>query len=336
MKSKIVAIGCLFVALQIVFSSEIPQMMDRFFENFPARDDEKSVRYFDHGTGGGNADYTWRSGIASRSEPGISVLALSMDPKDPANPWMGPNMNTPNLCHFGTYAARLKIPDASDQPDVGAVVGFFTYYNDESRDDLPNDINENGIHDNSEIDFEWHIADPRIIYIGAYTDYGLSPETAGTDNPVVVTRQISRCINLATGEIYYTKHLDSQPPGSPGTTLTSMEENYPSCIDPIPGFDASAQFHTYGFDWYPERIRWWMLHPDTGDTLVLWDYTGPQERITQKPANLMLNIWHTNNWSVIGNPNATEPPSDIFTVEFDWVSYTPYNNDDSTGGGKVG
>ncbi|KMQ51918.1 beta-glucanase [Chitinispirillum alkaliphilum] len=307
-----------------------PPMMEAFVEEFPATGEQKEMQYFRHDTGGGDAHFTWRSGVPSQTEPHTTVLALTMDPADLAGAWMGPNVYTPNLCHFGTYVTRLRIPDASSQPNVGSVVGFYTFYNDEWRDDLPNDINQSGLYDNSEIDFEWLIADPRIIYIGAYTDYGPTPETIGTENPVYVTRQISRAINLATGEIYHTKHIDSEPLGSAGTPLTSPEENTPASIESIEDFDASARFHTYGFDWLPESIRWWMLHPQTKDTVILWDYHGPQERITQKPANLMINIWHTNDWPVIGNPHSFEPPNDTFTVEIDWVSYTPYDQNDDT------
>ncbi len=34
-------------------------------------------------------------------------------------------------------------------------------------------------------------------------------------------------------------------------------------------FDASAKFYTYGFDWHPDRIRLWMIHPSSGKKIVL-------------------------------------------------------------------
>ncbi len=82
--------------------------------------------------------------------------------------------------------------------------------------------------------------------------------------------------------------------------------------------------YTYGFDWEPDRIRWWIIHPETDETIVLWDYQGPAERITQTPARSMMNIWHTDNWPVHTNRNAVERPEHPFGVEFDWVSYTPF------------
>lgn len=59
----------------------------------------------------------------------------------------------------------------SEQPKAGAVVGFYTYYNDKYGSAQTPDINGNGVPDNSEIDFEWLIANPRIVNMTAYTDF---------------------------------------------------------------------------------------------------------------------------------------------------------------------
>ena len=50
---------------------------------------------------------------------------------------------------------------------------------------------------------------------------------------------------------------------------------------------------------------------------------GPEERIPQRPASLMLNFWHTNDWPVEGVPGSIEAPTIPFQTQFDWVSYTP-------------
>lgn len=274
---------------------------------------------FYYGSGGKKAPFTHTIGADSPTESGTKVLSLKTDPEDNAGAWQGPNMTSNAICTFGTYAARIKVPDATIQPKVGAVVGFYTYYNDEYGSTLPADINNNGLYDNSEIDFEWLIADPRIIYITAYTDY---------HSPTGETRKISRIINLAEGIIYKTEYAETL--GGSGTTLTGIE-NQPETIEAIPDYDASSQFYTYGFDWQSDYIKWWLLHPETEDTIVLWDYRGPQERITQKQAYLMLNIWHTSDWPVHTISGSTEKPLHQFEVEFDWTSYTasdktPINN----------
>lgn len=266
---------------------------------------------FYYGSGGKKAAFTHTIGATSTIEQETKVLSLKTDPAEKAGAWQGPNFTSNNICHFGTYAARIKIPDATSQPNVGAVVGFYTYYNDEYNTTEPADINGNGLHDNSEIDFEWLIADPTVIYITAYTDY---------HGPTGEARKIGRIINLAKGIIYKTEYAESL--GGAGTKLTGVE-NQPEILEALPGYDASKQFYTYGFDWHSDGIRWWMLHPETNDTIVLWDYKGPQERITQKKAYLMMNIWHTDSWSVHTKSGTTEAPQEQFGVEFDWTTYTP-------------
>ncbi len=287
--------------------------MGAFNEDFSAGNNPQSVTNFYYGSGGNMADFTWLSGQKSTVEPSSEILRLTMDPAEKPGAWQGPNMISNDRCHFGTFAARLKIPSVTSQPNIGGVVGFYSYYNDQWDTELPADINKNGLYDNSEIDFEWLIADPTIIYLTAWTDHQELPNSNAC-------RKVSRIINLAKGIIYNTEY--SEDVGGVGTKLSGVE-NVPSAITPIPGFNASKQFYTYGFDWKSDQIRWWILHPETNDTIVLWDYRGSVERITQKEASLMMNIWHTNDWSVVTNAKATEAPRDTFSVEFDWVSYTP-------------
>ncbi len=284
------------------------------FADFNEDWNSSTSQNFYYGSGGNQAPFTHTIGADSPTEPGTKILSLKTDPEDNAGAWQGPNMTSNDICHFGTYAARIKVPDASIQPKVGAVVGFYTYYNDEYGSTLPADENNNGLHDNSEIDFEWLIADPTVIYVTAYTDY---------HGPTGEARKVSRIINMAQGIIYETKYAETL--GGTGTSLAGAE-NQPSTIEALPDYDASSQFYTYGFNWYSDNIRWWMINPANSDTIVLWDYKGPQERITQKKAYLMLNIWHTSGWSVHTIPGTIEKPEHQFEVEFDWVSYTAGDN----------
>ena len=178
---------------------------------------------------------------------------------------------------------------------MGAVVGYFTYHMDR----------EQGL---SEIDFEWLLADPEIIYVGTWT------------GPRGNLRRIGRTINMAKGIIYSTStRVGHQGERSP---LTGMQ-NLPDTIPPLEGFDASSRFYTYGFDWHPDRIRWWMIHPVSADTLVLWDYQGSQLGIPQNESRYRLNFWHTNNWPVHTNPNSIERPLHPYELEIDWMSYDP-------------
>ena len=281
-------------------SAELPP--GAIFEDFNA-----SASLFEYGSGGHQAAFTHVSGAASPDEPGTTTLTLTLDTADAAGAWQGPNYQTSRLLGFGTYSARIKTASArgTEQPLAGAVAGFFTYRHD-------TDDNGNGVLENSEIDFEWLIADPRVIYLTAWVDVN--------DDPWRVTK-INRTIDLSRGRILQTvwQNLD----GTSGSFSDSLS-NSPSTIAAIPDYDASARFYVYGFDWATDRIRWWMVDPASpADTVVLWDFRGDAKYITQQPAYLMLNFWHTADWSVEGVPNSTQKPRLPFATQFDWVRFVP-------------
>lgn len=162
----------------------------------------------------------------------------------------------------------------------------------------------------SEIDFEWLVADPSIIYIGTWT--GGKGEL----------KRIGRTINLAGGIIYNTVYKEGYK--GEAVPLTGAQ-NQPETIEVIDNYDASSRFYTYGFDWYPNRLRWWMIHPVTGKKIVLWDYQGTQGGIPQYQTYYRINFWHTNEWGVETNANAIEKPLYPYELEVDWMSYDVFN-----------
>jgi hypothetical protein len=264
------------------------------YKSFSEDFDGISPAYFRYASTGHRADFTRAFGVNSATEPGTRVLSFKIDPSDSAGAGRGPEIISNEFTHYGRYSARLKVPDVrSEQPNVGAVVGYFTYNMDDVR----------GL---SEIDYEWLIADPSVVYVGTWT------------GPRGALKRIGRTINLANGTIYETTYRE----GHQGTRypLTGLQ-NQPETIQPIEGYDASSQFHTYGFDWYPDRLRWWMLHPVTSDTVVLWDYRGSERGIPQNESLYRLNFWHTNEWSVVSNPNSVERPLKPYELEVDWMRY---------------
>ena len=257
--------------------------------------DSKELTHFHYGSTGRKSKFKWKSGV--ESDENGKVLSFKLDPKEKAGPGKGPEIISKEFTHFGTYTTRLKVPDPRIiQPNLGAVVGYFTYHDDPKL----------GL---SEIDFEWLPADPEVIYVGTWT--GKSGEL----------KRIGRTINLAKGIIYTTEYREDH--SQTRERLTEKNQNFPEKIEAIEGYDASAQFHTYGFDWYPDQIRWWMLHPVTADTVVLWDYRG-ERGIPQHPSNYRMNFWHTDNWSVETNPKSVEKPIERFELEVDWMGYRPF------------
>jgi hypothetical protein len=261
-----------------------------FVENFS----DSTLTYFRYGSTGNKTDFKYKIGVNSSTESDTKILSFKLDPKESAGAGRGPEIISKDFTHFGSYAARLKVPDARDvQPNVGAVVGYFTYHVD-------------SISGLSEIDFEWLLADPRIIYVGTWT--GHSGEL----------RRVGRTINMAEGIIYETSYRENH--SGVRTPLTGMQDQ-PETIEAIPDFDASSGFYTYGFDWYPDRILWWMLHPASGEKIVLWDYQGTINGIPQHRSRYRMNFWHTKDWSVETNPLSTEKPQHPYELEVDWMSY---------------
>lgn len=265
-----------------------------FIENF----NDSILQNLRYGSTGNKAGFKWQSGITSQIEPGSKVLLFKIDPTDSAGAGCGPEIISNNFTNYGTYSARLKVPDVRDiQPNTGVVVGYFTYYMD-------------SVYGLSEIDFEWLVADPSIVYIGTWTGYNGK------------LKRIGRTINLAKGIIYntiYKEGYDSEP-----DSLTGLQ-NQPETIMPIDQYDASSSFYTYGFDWHPDRLTWWMIHPITGKKIILWDYQGSQRGIPQHQTYYRINFWHTNNWAVETNANAIEKPLQPYELEVDWMKYNPVN-----------
>lgn len=293
---KILLLGFLAMEPMVMLSQ------DDFHGAFVEQFDDAAPQYFTYSHFGHKpeADFRYVPEAPSLTERGTSVMLYRFDPDDPAGAGKGPEIISRKFTHYGTYSARLRIPAAARvQPNVGAVVGYFTY----------NMEREAGL---SEIDWEWLIADPHLVYIGTWT---------GTGDCL---QRVGRTINLATGQILNTIYRSPRD-GNINHPLTG-EQCQPETLSAIPDYDASARFYTYGFDWLPDRLTWWMLHPESGERIVLWDYRGSTPDFTGIPTNrtrYRLNFWHTNNWPVDTNPHSTEAPRYPYEVEIDWMSYEP-------------
>ncbi|MFD2200855.1 glycoside hydrolase family 16 protein [Shivajiella indica] len=264
-----------------------------FVENFS----DSALTYFRYGSTGTKTEFKYKVGVSSQTEEGSKILSFKLDPEESAGAGRGPEIISKDFTHFGSYAARLKVPDVRDiQPNVGAVVGYFTYH----VDSIP------GL---SEIDFEWLLADPTVIYVGTWTGHGGE------------LKRVGRTINMAEGIIYETSYRENHT--GERTALTGMQ-NQPEAIEAISDYDASKGFYTYGFDWYPDRILWWMIHPKSGEKIVLWDYKGTTNGIPQHRSRYRMNFWHTKDWSVETNPYSIEKPLHPYELEVDWMSYEPF------------
>jgi beta-glucanase (GH16 family) len=277
-----------FICLSIY--AQNGKLSNSFIENFS----DSVLQNFRYGSTGTKSAFKWQSGVTSKTEPGSKVLLFKIDPLDSAGAGRGPEIISNHFTYFGTYSARLKVPDVRKvQPNTGAVVGYFTYYMD-------------SVYGLSEIDFEWLVADPSIIYIGTWT---------GNRGAL---KRIGRTINLAKGIIYNTIFKVGYK-GEP--TPLSGAQNQPQTIEAIDHYDASSRFYTYGFDWNSDRLTWWIIDSETGKKIILWDYQGSQCGIPQHPSYYRMNFWHTNEWAVETNLRAIEKPLHPYELEVDWMRY---------------
>ena len=164
--------------------------------------------YFSYGSTGQNLPFKYAQGVTSSTKPKTNILSFKINPDEAPGAGKGPEIISTKSTHFGTYSARIKVPAVTSiQPNVGAVVGYFTYH----VDSIP------GL---SEIDIEWLIADPTIIYIGTWTGH------------TGALQRIGRTINLAKGIIYTTErkiNYDGKP-----TSLTGAQ-NQPETLPPPAG-----------------------------------------------------------------------------------------------------
>ncbi len=288
------------VAFAIV-SVGAPRPADRFTENW----DGPSSAYFSTRVPTG-ARVLFNIPQAAADERALQ-LELPANPK--AGPAGGPEIATRSLCLYGHFSTRLKTADSSSQPKAGVVTGYFTYFNDGK------DYNNNGLPDNSEIDFEWLGAQPEVIYMTLWTDYR---------DADAAQRRVGRAVNLRTGQILYTCYFEAFGQCQP---LTGSEAE-PTTIAALPDYNSAAGFYEYGFDWTPGQVTWWITDPDSRRRRVLWDYRGPAARIPSVPAYYLTNVWYTPGWYPDGMPESIERPASPFSMFVDWTRYQPISKAD--------
>jgi beta-glucanase (GH16 family) len=152
--------------------------------------------------------------------------------KLPANTLTGGEICSAELYKYGTYSARMKLPNAPS-----SITGFFLYAG-------PNLYNE--------IDIE--------IY------------------------------NKPDGNIMFTTYADGK------MQRTATKEL---------GFDPTADFHEYTFDFYPDRLNFYV----DGKLMQTWT-----DGMTTNSMHLLVNAWYPN-WL-----SGTKPTSDQYLL-VDWIKY---------------
>ncbi|MBM2620885.1 glycoside hydrolase family 16 protein [Actinoplanes sp. LDG1-06] len=81
------------------------------------------------------------------------------------------------------------------------------------------------------------------------------------------------------------------------------------------GFDAAAGYHTYGFEWSPRAIKWYV------DGRLVHREDGSRGPLPSHPQRIMMNLWPG-----IGVDDWLGPftyPGRPLTAHYDWVRFTP-------------
>jgi beta-glucanase (GH16 family) len=125
------------VSLMPAFTDDFSTPVPEFFD-LTVRETREDFRYF--------------PGFPSLSENGKTVLMLRVDPSDAAGAERGAILTSKEFVHYGSYAARIRIPDiVAVQPNAGVCVDFSL------RDDDP----AFGL---DEITLELRLADRQNVY----------------------------------------------------------------------------------------------------------------------------------------------------------------------------
>ena len=194
---------------------------------------------------------------------------------------------------FGEYRFRVRL--ATCRPNEDLVNGLFTYFNDGK------DHDGDGLVDNDEIDIEILCAQPSFLNMTSWTEYS-------DDHHM---RKKSRIVDLDTGTIYVGRTDGyGKDPGDPlnGTVDPALSH---------PGWYHAGSYYEMGWDWQPNRIRWFIVLG--GREVTLWTLTDAV-RIPKEPSTLRFNLWHPKkHWNEAGL--AMTPAKDA-TLSIDWLEYT--------------
>ncbi|HEX6144825.1 MAG TPA: glycoside hydrolase family 16 protein [Geminicoccaceae bacterium] len=81
------------------------------------------------------------------------------------------------------------------------------------------------------------------------------------------------------------------------------------------GFDAADGFHTYGFDWQPDAIRWYV------DCKLVHEVTAAAGPLPSVPGRIYLHLW--NGQGVDGWLGRFRYPGEPITATYDYVRHEP-------------
>src|SRR3546814_16281287 len=90
------------------------------------------------------------------------------------------------------------------------------------------------------------------------------------------------------------------------------------------GFDASAGFHTYAFEWRPDSIRWFV------DGRQVHEETGARGPLPSHPGKIFLHAWAGKDLE--GWLGRLSYPGHPLVAEIDCVAFRPLASPETSGG----
>jgi beta-glucanase (GH16 family) len=103
-------------------------------------------------------------------------------------------------------------------------------------------------------------------------------------------------------------------PNAVQSNVYNSSNSTPTLLPPFPilytlPFDATADFHTYAFEWDPTEVRWY------ADTILVARTTAPHQ-VPTRPMRPMLNLWLSTTASWAGSIDPAVLPAHS---EYAWV-----------------
>lgn len=260
-------------------------------------------------------DFRYFPSYPSLSEKNTKILMMTLDPKDQPGLENGARVTSAKHTFYGSYSARVKLPDTRKaQANLGADAVLTI-----------SDIDKT--HGLSQIEMEWKLADPTIVYMRATT--GVAPEE----------NTIERVVDIAKGNIIRSTYKSRKQTATGGYTVNRQgeldgEQNAPETLKANSSYDASSAFYIYGFDWYPESIVWWMKSSVKDEKTVLWEYKGKKlfpdaladDGVPALPSVFHYAFFHDKKNPVEGKTSAIQAPKFPFELELDWLRYEPFED----------
>jgi len=167
-------------------------------------------------------DFRYYPAFPSLSEKNGTILMLRIDPADPAGAGNGSIVSSREYTYYGSYSARLRIPDTGAvQPNIGVCADLTLY-------------DEDSVYGLDEVTLELRLADPKHIYTRiSHLDAGESGDPASEQS--FLTPSLSSFNASAKFYIYGFDWTEGKiswwiqtSESSSKTVLAETEENVPS------------------------------------------------------------------------------------------------------------